>query len=137
MAMREKQRKRSFPDPNYRYPFTIHRVFNEDTRKFEITEEKESPKFAELHNGPLIAMITLMAFERAFECGGWRAATFMTWFKENLDEMQVELVEKIENRLYQLLKMDGEKLKRAHQSEIELESWKALGAVLKEKLYGE
>lgn len=81
------------PRPIYDESFGRHRPMRE--REYPIVEIPMSPDFAR---------VILCSFEHALENGGWRAEAFRKWITINIGEMPVELVQKIESRLYRIKK---------------------------------
>lgn len=65
--------------------------------------EGEYP-IVEIRMSPNFARVILCSFEHALENGGWRAEAFRKWITSNIGEMPVELVQKIESRLYRIKK---------------------------------
>ena len=112
--------KDHFIPANRKRPFTSDRA------------EYQYPKLEQVPNGPAFASIILMAFEKALESGGWRADVFRTWFKDNIMEMKVELVQTIEGRLYPVMhKTSGHIM-----SEKDYHRWHHFLDTLRKYLYG-
>lgn len=95
--------KDHFTPAGRKRPFLSPRVVR-PSGEVDIKKEDEYPVFENMWNGPMMATVILMAFERALECGGYRAECFTEWFNKHLLEMQVELVQTIEGRLYHVMK---------------------------------
>jgi len=73
-----------------------------------------------------------MAFEGALESGGWRADVFRKWFKDNIMEMKVELVQTIEGRLYPVMQKSSGHI----MSERDYHEWYGFLQMLRKYLYG-
>lgn len=112
-------------------PFIPQRIYNKDGT-WELRSEWTYPKIEDINNGPMFATIILMAFERALECGGYRAECFTEWFNRYLGAMQVELVQTIEGRLYTVMQKSSGKI----MSEKDYFNWQHFVEHLRKYLYG-
>lgn len=94
-----------FSPGDHKRPFPREKVpesLSEDGWRYK--QETDYDKFENIYNSPMFANVVLMSFERALECGGWRAEEFTEWFNKHIIEFKVELVQKIEGRLYHMMK---------------------------------
>lgn len=85
----------------------------------------------ELRMTPYFARVILCSFEHALENGGWRADAFRTWFTRCIGDMPVELVQKIESRLYRIQKAGNGK----NMAEYDYREWLYMLEKLRRYLY--
>lgn len=97
-------------------------------------EEREYPLFKTMKNGPALLNMVIMSFERALECGGWRADSFINFMNEYMDVWPITLIQVIEDRLYHSV-MNGGRGKPAHMTNGDYILWSTFCDKLRDILY--
>lgn len=90
-------------------------------------------KKVDVRSSDLFCNFVMMAFESALMSGGWRVGAFTDFFLNVLPDLPVELVDKIDGRLYPvIMKSNGRVM-----SFDDYNSWYSFAMKLHEILYGD
>lgn len=128
--LRKGPNSRGFVSSKRNSPFKPGVVYDKYMKLYRPRREHDYNK-EEFYMSNLFCDTVLMAFERALECGGWRAASFVEWFRDNVAMVPLELAVKIEDKLHPVIvKSDGHKMDENAYFE-----WSMLDNLLRKYLY--
>lgn len=71
---------------------------------WRMKRDEEYPRLKGIYWSPDTCNLYIMAFERALECGGWRAEEFVTFTEAHFSQMPLELLTTIVDRLNPIIR---------------------------------